>query len=489
MQSIAEFLNLNHNKTVSIVVIGDSVIDEYYNVKVTRISPEFPTQIMHSPDWQPTAVLPGGAANVCLQMSNGFNVKCHLLSLIDDRAVSVFKKQPFNSEHCVVLKDKETHMPLKRRFYDGDYPLPRWDIEAANYGYTLEKLNDFQMILLDNLRCLLKNDKIDIVILSDYGKGVFANNFAEMVIKLCIDYKVSTIVDPKDLPLDRWKGCTYFKPNAYEATKMLNCSVNENEQNSHVKWEKIGKELSNRLGSTVVITDGPRVPFISETNKQTYSIKLARFPDKQSVIGAGDCFCAFLAMCLAHKMNAHMSVEVAWNASSLYIERKHNKPIMPYEFAKWNDPLKSKIVSVEEMEIITGYDKSSWVWTNGCFDVLHVGHLKTLEAAKQLGDKVIVGLNTDESIKRLKGSSRPINEYDIRAEHLAHCQYVDFIVPIKEDTPFSIIEKLKINKIVKGGDYKISEIVGADIVGHDNVHIVPLVAGLSTTKIIERIKQ
>lgn len=488
MQSISEFLDLNHKKTVSIAVVGDAMLDEYYNVKVTRISPEFPTQIMHSPDWQPTAVVPGGAANVCLQMSNGFNVKCHLLSLIDDRAVSVFRKQPFNAEYCVTLKDKETHMPLKRRFYDGDYPLPRWDIEAPNYGYSLEKLNDFQMMLLGNLNCLLEKNDIDMVVLSDYGKGVFANNFAEMAIQLCTDYGVPTIVDPKDPPLERWKGCAYFKPNAFEASKALGCSVDESEQNSYLKWGHIGGELRDRLGANIIITDGPRVPFISAV-AYIEEIKLARLPNKQSVIGAGDCFCAFLAMSLAHKMRIYSAVEVAWNASSLYIENKHNKPIMPHEFAKWGDPLKSKIVSVEEMEAVIGYDKSSWVWTNGCFDVLHVGHLKTLEAAKLMGDKVIVGLNTDESIKRLKGPNRPVNNYDIRAEHLAHCQYVDFIVPIEEDTPLSIIERLKPSKIVKGGDYKISEIAGADVVGHDNVHIVPLVEGLSTTKIIERIKQ
>jgi D-beta-D-heptose 7-phosphate kinase/D-beta-D-heptose 1-phosphate adenosyltransferase len=140
------------------------------------------------------------------------------------------------------------------------------------------------------------------------------------------------------------------------------------------------------------------------------------------------------------------------------------------------------------MKTIMSYDKSTWVWTNGCFDIVHTGHLRTLEAAKQLGNKVIVGLNTDESVKRLKGTNRPINNYDTRAEHLAHCQYVDFIVPIEDDTPQTIIESLKPNKIVKGGDYQVADIAGANVVGYENVHIIPLITGLSTTKIIERIK-
>lgn len=479
MKSIRNFLELN-KKRVSIAVVGDAMIDEYYNVKVTRISPEFPTQIMHSPDWKPAAVVPGGAANVCLQMSNGFNAKCYLLSLIDDRAVSVFGQQPFNAEYCVTLKDKETHMPLKRRFYDGDYPLPRWDIEAHNYGYTPEKLHDFQMALLGNLSCLLENKKIDIVVLSDYGKGVFTNRFAENVIDLCNDYGIATIVDPKDPPVNRWRGCTYFKPNAFEACKMTGLP--------HGNWWQHQGYLAEKYEiHNVIITDGPNTPFVPIPDAR--EIKLARQPDKQSVIGAGDCFCAFLAMCLAHKMRLEDAVEVGWNASSLYIENKHNKPIMPHELAQWNDPLKSKIVSVDEMERIMGYDKSTWVWTNGCFDVLHIGHLKTLKTANRLGDKVIVGLNTDKSIKNLKGPTRPVNSYETRAEHLAHCQYVDFIVPIDDDTPQSIIEQLKPSKIVKGGDYKVAEIAGADVVGHENVHIVPLIEGQSTTKIIERIKQ
>jgi D-beta-D-heptose 7-phosphate kinase/D-beta-D-heptose 1-phosphate adenosyltransferase len=478
MQSIDEFLALNDKEKVSIAVVGDAMLDEYYNVKVTRISPEFPTQIMHSDDWIPAATVPGGAANVCLQMGNGFNVKSHLLSLIDDRAVGVFKQQPFNAGYCVTLKDKETHMPLKRRFYDGDYPLPRWDIEAPNYGYTLDKLNAFQMQLLGNLNLLLENHKIDIVVLSDYGKGVFSNHFAQMAIQLCTDYGVPTIVDPKDPPVERWKGCTYFKPNAFEACKMTGLP--------HGNWWQHQSHLVEHYDiHSVIITDGPNPPFVPIYDNTT--IKLVRQPNKQSVIGAGDCFCAFLAMCLARGMYLEDAVEVSWNASSLYIERKHNKPIMPHEFAKWNNPLASKVISVDEMAKIIGYDSSTWVWTNGCFDVLHVGHLKTLEAAKQLGNKVIVGLNTDASIKRLKGENRPVNNYDIRAEHLAHCQYVDFIVPIEDDTPLRIIERLRPHKIVKGGDYKISEIAGADVVGHENVHIVPLVAGLSTTKIIERI--
>jgi D-beta-D-heptose 7-phosphate kinase/D-beta-D-heptose 1-phosphate adenosyltransferase len=198
--------------------------------------------------------------------------------------------------------------------------------------------------------------------------------------------------------------------------------------------------------------------------------------------------CAFLAMALAHQMELRDAVEVGWNASSLYIESKHNKPIMPHEFANWNDPIKSKIVSVEDMKTIMGYCKCQWTWTNGCHDfAIHGGHLKVLEYAKRLGDKVIVGLNTDNSVKKLKGDNRPYLTYKQRAENLAHLQYVDFIVPIEEETPLSIIKQLPINYIVKGGDYTVEQIAGSDIVGYENVHLVPLIDGISTTKLMKEL--
>jgi D-beta-D-heptose 7-phosphate kinase/D-beta-D-heptose 1-phosphate adenosyltransferase len=336
-------------------------------------------------------------------------------------------------------------------------------------------------MLLGNLEIVLVNKTIDIVILSDYGKGVFTNGFAEQAIELCNKCLIPTIVDPKDPPVDKWRGCTYFKPNAFESCKMTGLS-------SGNWWSHYAHFETYHQINNVVITDGPNTPFVGSPISNNNNIKLARQPKKQSVIGAGDCFCAFLSMCLSHKMKLEDAVEVGWNASSLYIESKHNKPIMPHELDQWNDPIQSKIVSVDDMARIMGYDKSTWVWTNGCFDILHVGHLKTLEAAKQFGDKVIVGLNTDSSIKELKGPNRPVNDYLTRAEHLAHCQYVDFIVPIEDKTPLEIIKKLKPTKIVKGNDYKVEDIAGADVVGHDNVHLVQLVSGLSTTKIIERIK-
>lgn len=207
------------------------------------------------------------------------------------------------------------------------------------------------------------------------------------------------------------------------------------------------------------------------------------------MIGAGDCFCVFLVMARSLGFNINDSIQIAFNGASAYIEDKHNSPVTPYMFHKWFDPIDAKIVSLNTLiDIKNQLSNQKWVWTNGCFDILHAGHIKTFEEAKKLGDKLIIGLNTDESIKQLKGDSRPIHSYKYREKLLSHLQYVDFIVPIYEKTPESIINKLKPNCIIKGGDYKVEDISGHTIVGKENVHIIPLLSDLSTSNIINRIK-
>jgi hypothetical protein len=289
MQSIDRFLEKNKTNKLKIAIIADSVIDEYFDVKVTRISPEFPTQIMLSNDWHPTKTMPGGGANTALQMSNGFNVKAFLLSFIDKRAFRIFSSQPFNCDYSVALEQKDIHMPLKRRFYDGDYPLPRWDIESPNYGLSDEKLKEAQDGLLARFKLLLSEEKIDIVVLSDYGKGIFSGDLPQQIINLCNENNIKTLVDPKNPPVERWRNCSYFKPNAFEACKMTDLPAGN--------WHKHAEKLKNYNIKNTIITDGPNQPYFNLEQP----LQLARIPNKQSVIGAGDCMCAFLAVMFRFK--------------------------------------------------------------------------------------------------------------------------------------------------------------------------------------------
>lgn len=481
MSIIQSFLQTNKNRQVKIAVVGDSMIDEYFNVKVTRVSPEFPVQVMHSRHWRPSQVAPGGAANVCQQM-HYFNADCFLISPLDKFSTQEFKKCRFNTDFCVTMP--KGHIPIKRRFYDDDFPLPRWDIEDDDYN---EKDIDYvRNEIFNNMLKIIRKHDINVVILSDYGKGVFTGDGgpARAIIDLCNSHKIPTIIDPKDMNVSKWRNCSVFKPNAGWAKEFCK-KVGYSKGGYKNNWEAEADTIKQHTDCKhVVITESGSGVYAD--GKYHVPIKV---PHVKSVIGAGDCFCGFLAMGLASGMSVTDAAWNGFNAGLVYVEAKHNQPITPYQLSRWDDPIRAKLVTADELASIKAtFPKRRWVWTNGCFDLLHAGHLKTFEEARKHGDKVIVGLNTDDSVKRLKGENRPVFSYEQRAMHLAHLMYVDFIVPIEDDTPLSLIKMLKPDKIIKGGDYIIKDIAGCDVVGRENVILVDLLPDVSTTKIVTKIK-
>jgi D-beta-D-heptose 7-phosphate kinase/D-beta-D-heptose 1-phosphate adenosyltransferase len=400
-----------------------------------------------------------------------FNASVYLLAFLDSFSYDKFSESSFNCKYSVLLN--EGHIPIKKRFYDEDFPLPRWDVESSNYG--CDSLPLLRKQIFCNLQALLDTEDIDIIILSDYGKGVFDGGLSEEIIKECNKRHMVTIVDPKDRNLAKWRDCAVFKPNIDYVNEI---------------YKKYDIESFSSLQSRIncnglIVTASGEGVAVYHNGKENW-VQSSKRPHVKSVIGAGDCFCAILSLSMSHGMSIRDAAEIAFDAGSVYVEAKHNAPITPYQLARWDDPIKCKVVSAEDLAAIKEtFPQRAWVWTNGCFDLLHSGHLSTFSFAKSLGDKLIVGLNTDESVKKLKGSNRPINSYLDRANQLAHLLLVDFIVPI-EESPHSVIQLLQPDKIVKGADYKIEDICGVDIVGAENVHQVPLVKGLSTTNLIQK---
>lgn len=467
---ISDLITKNKSHKSTIVVIGDSMLDEYFYVKVTRVSPEFPVQVMHSHNSFPDETSPGGAANVCHQMKH-FNTNCYLLSPLDKQATNILSKFSFDCGYSVLLESG--HIPIKRRFYDGDFPLPRWDIESDGYGAV--NIDNIRSQILTNLKKVIRNRVVNAVILSDYGKGLFENGLSNQIINECNSNNIKTIVDPKDTDISKWVGCTVFKPNVGYV------------KDAYKRYDIASKDLGylkTKLDcKSIVVTDSGNGVQVYHDDKEQW-ITSSKKPHVKSVIGAGDCFCAVLSLSLSHNIPLENSVKIAFDAGSVYVEAKHNAPITPYQLSRWDDPVKCKIVTIEEMkEIKKTFPKRTWVWSNGCYDILHTGHLSTFSFAKGLGDKLIVGLNTDESVKRLKGESRPYNCYEDRAMQLASLMYVDFIVPIIDDTPHYVLEQLQPDKIAKGSDYQIDQVCGVDIVGRNNVYLAPFVEGKSTTKL------
>lgn len=457
---IKEFLRRNRTRRLSISVLGDAMIDEYVNVRVNRISPEFPMPIMTSSDHE-VVWKPGGAANVVHQLRH-LNVD-HLLfcysdnhlytemvfhnNLINKRVLNRLNSGPMNHPHFI---------PRKRRFLDNGIQVSRHDIEIPLCGLSQWEIEEATELLKESASC---NNNPDVAIFSDYGKGFFSSE--DFRIRDVLP-GVTSIVDPKFGPLDKWVGCTIFKPNSKEAAELTGLQ----------DWKDQAKFLKDDLFcEAVVITHGGgRVAGI--WNDDFFCFEPPKNVLSESVVGAGDCFAAFFAVAIGHGFSVPEAVEIAWNAGAVYVQRRLNEPVSLAELVE--DSL------VEPVDLANRNFKL--VFTNGCFDILHEGHMKTLEFAKSKGDKLVVALNSDASVKRLKGEGRPICPLDQRMKVMSKLKMVDFVVSFDEDTPLEILKLIKPDVLVKGADYSASEIVGADIV--PEVHRAPIISGLSTTNLL-----
>ena len=453
---IEDFFDKSTKSQKLISVVGDSLIDEYYQITSERISPEFPIQILNSPDEKPSKVVAGGAANVVRQFQN-LHVETRLVSIIDAYAYEIFNKN-INVDYCKIHWQAET--PKKKRFYHGEFPLVRWDCESKNFKISDYELNEsFKELMIP---------KSDVIIFSDYNKGMFSQNWFKKYLKNNI-----TIVDPKK-DIDKWKGCTVFKPNSTEA-KNLSGKDNEKDQLAYFM-----KKLNCK---SVIITRSEKgvVGCVNDPDNLFFIPAYAK-PDVRCVIGAGDAFIAFLSLSIANGLSCDKAAKIAFNAGISYVKNKHNEPVNCLNLLEscmdFNKIIKNPLILSKRNKKL--------VFTNGCFDILHEGHIKTLKFAKSKGDKLVVALNSDESVKKLKGSSRPINNIEKRMSVISQLGFVDYVVVFKEDTPLEIIKKIKPDVLVKGGDYVKSNIVGSDIALE--TYTCKYLEGCSTTNLIKKIK-
>lgn len=449
-----QFLNKCHANKVIVHCVGDAMIDEYYEVKVNRISPEHPVPVMLCQN--KIIKKPGGVANVAYQFINTF-AEVKLITFYDNDAMKIFYQNGLYPFYSGV----EAKLPIKRRFVEnGIQVAPRLDIEHVNCNLSKEYIDEYFQLIKNFID---KHQDPDVVILSDYNKGFFNSDFNYVSL-----YPNSiTIVDPKSKDLNKWKNCTIFKPNRKEAEELSGL----------FDWKEQCLFFVNLLNcKAVIITDA------GNGIKGFYSgIFFEYAPDYcsdnvQSVIGAGDCFAAFLALASAQGFNPVDSAKIAYHAGLVYVKQKCNRPIVLAELA--SDKF------VKPQDLIKRDFKLAF--TNGCFDILHSGHLHMLKFAKTKGDKLVVALNSDKSIKRLKGNSRPINSLEERIKILSSVEYVDFIVCFDEDTPLELIKILKPDALIKGGDYNGNDIIGSDIV--DEVYFSDYITDKSTTATINKLK-
>jgi len=325
-----------------------------------------------------------------------------------------------------------------------------------------------------------------VVVLSDYAKGVLTPNLTQDIISLARGFNIPILVDPKGQDYQKYRGATLLTPNKKEAIVATNRTVANRED-----LAQMAAQLKTELDLAYAIIT------LSEDGIALFDTALEIIPtvarEVFDVTGAGDTVLAALGVAISAGFSPKEACEFANKAAAVVVAKVGSataslNEIEEYEHSLNQGQSESKIKDFEQIERIAKRLREQgrkMVFTNGCFDILHRGHATYLQKAKEMGDVLIVGLNTDASIRRLKGEGRPINNLEDRAFMLGALESVDFVVPFDEDTPYRLIERIMPHLLVKGADYHNREVVGANLV--EEVRLIDLVEGKSTTSIICKI--
>ena len=458
-----------------VLVFGDIILDRYISGSVDRVSPEAPVPVL-KPSGEEIRL--GGAANVALNLSSlGSNATIIGVTGKDASSTQVIKLlQKNNIKQALSKSDHPTISKL--RILASQQQLIRIDNE--------EEFSEIDwQSSLSHYKKHISYKKNKVLIISDYGKGTLKN--IPLIIREAKKTKKIILVDPKGDDFSKYKSADIITPNLHEFERVVGKINKESE------ITKKGKDLikSLRLNSLLITRGSDGMTLL---NKRNEKIIREDFPtearDVFDVSGAGDTVIASIAAGLAGGFTISESIRLANIAAGIVVGKSGTAAIKQSELVPYLGLSESFVTSNE----IKGYSQDlherskKIVFTNGCFDILHAGHVEYLAAAKELGDKLIVAINTDRSVRKLKGSSRPINTLAHRAKVLASLQCVDKVVFFDEETPIKLIKTIKPDVLVKGGDYKINEIVGYEEVvkSGGKVMTIPLVKGISTTKIIQK---
>jgi len=463
-----------------ILVIGDLMIDKYLWGECTRISPEAPVQIINVKN--ETKVL-GGAGNVAHNLVT-LGSYVEVLSIIGGCEISnelrnLFRKINLGTDYLIEQKDRVTSK--KTRIISSQQQVIRYDIESdEDISAVSEKR------LIDIFKSIIS--KFELVILSDYGKGVITNYVAQEVIKVANSYGIKVIVDPKGSDYSKYSSAYLLTPNKKEASEAT--GINISDKNS-LKAALIHLKDFCKLHTSLITLSEDGIAIFDEQFRSHPTVAREVF----DVTGAGDTVIAALGYALAAKKDIDSAVVLANLAAGVVVGKIGSattsfKEIIKYESLLNNSDCEESVLSsekfIEILEILRKSEKKI-VFTNGCFDILHMGHVKYLEKAKKLGDILVVGVNSDASVKRLKGKNRPINPLNDRCCVIASLKSVDFVIPFEEDTPIELITAIVPDILVKGGDYKEKKVVGEEIA--KELVLIDFLEGRSTSNTITKIKK
>ena len=463
-----------------IVVVGDLMLDRYYDGSVDRVSPEAPVPVLHV---RRSFEHPGGAANVAANIAAmESDIAVIGLTGIDDSASRLRSLLVSAGVECDSIVSTTTiPTTTKTRLLTSHHQIARFDLE--------EQANDpsARSSLIQCFESSLAH--ADTVVLSDYAKGVCHPDVCETVIAGARRMGRPVIVDPKSVDFSKYRGATVITPNRSEAAASTGISI-------HSPADAVlAARTIHQLHQieSVVITLGEQGMVLFTTDEATLIPTQAKHVF--DVTGAGDTVVAALAVCLARGMNLSQACHLANIAAGLQVAKIGTCPITWNEIALATGTQSipnGKVLPLDAITVVCNDAKRSGKivgFTNGCFDILHHGHAALLEAAAKECDILIVGLNSDASVRRLKGNPRPYVAAQHRAALLAALESVSYVVEFDEDTPLATIEAIAPDVLIKGADYSSRDVVGAHVVTARGGRVVtPLfVPDVSTTNLVERI--
>ena len=442
-----------------ITVIGDVMIDWYLHGESSRISPEAPVPVVK---FKESKFQLGGAANVANNLKH-LEIEPFLIGATGNDHFGSLLKEQLKAEKIKfnLTSEKSFQTICKQRLMSSNQQLARIDYEQYFHGGKLT----------NTFNTFIKNiAKTDLIIVSDYGKGTIFN--ARKLIQSAKKLKKKILIDPKGKDFTKYKGANLITPNKSEFENIMGKVGSKRDLANKAK--KMLEHLN--LESLIVTLGSEGMYVLKKSNKKIIGDFINAYPQEVfDVSGAGDTTISALGAALSEGNDIFSAAEFANLAASISVSK-----------------LGTSTVSIEEvtsLETSKGNKEQVIVFTNGCFDIIHSGHLDLLKEARSYGDKLIVGLNSDKSISKLKGPERPIIGQSERKKILLALKYVDEVIIFNEENPLKLIKKLKPSILVKGADYTKEQVIGGEFVESygGQIKLVKLAKGKSTSNIINKI--
>lgn len=469
--------------SATVVVLGDAMLDLYVTGDVERISPEAPVPVVRYQSIRPVA---GGAGNVAVNMA-ALDVPVHLVSVLGDDSegdqLQALLRAAGVQFHAVTVRGRAT--TSKTRVMGGSQHLLRMDRED-----TSKISSEAETLILERLDGALQSAKV--LAISDYAKGVITDRVLVEAIALARARNISVLVDPKRRDFSLYAGVQLIKPNRLELATATGMMCHSDEEVGVA-----AEVLVKQTGATLMVTRSEKgMSFFAPGAAPIHMATEAKAVF--DVSGAGDTVFAAIAYGVANGISMQQTMRLANIAAGIVVSKPGTATVSLNELrvataangADWHQR-KGPVVTADVAVTIREHWRQQGLtvgFTNGCFDILHPGHIAILRGAASYCDRLIVGLNADASVTRLKGPTRPVQTEASRASVVGAIDCVDLVVVFDEDTPFQLIQALLPDVLVKGADYDESQIVGADIVraAGGRVERVELVPGQSTTKLIRK---